>query len=48
MFYFLALIGIPDRMKSDVFVMKDLAEHTRLNPENRNNELLKFVRKLNE
>ncbi|XP_061116607.1 piwi-like protein 1 [Conger conger] len=37
------LTGLTDKMRSDFNIMKDLSSHTRLNPEQRENRLSRFI-----
>ncbi|XP_077995960.1 piwi-like protein 1 [Glandiceps talaboti] len=41
---FCFLTGLTDEMRSDFNVMKDIAVHTRVSPEQRQTQLLKFIR----
>ena len=35
--------GLTDEMRNDFMLMKDLAVHTRVDPKNRNQSLLRFM-----
>ncbi|GAA6087858.1 piwi-like protein 1 isoform X1 [Tachysurus ichikawai] len=45
---FCYLTGLTDNMRNDFTIMRDLATHTRLSPEQRENRLNRFVSKINK